>query len=61
MTIIIFANYNYYRSISLSCSLPHEIITMEVVPPDLVILCKKLWRAKGPEPLIFYIFIDIFK
>ena len=63
--ITIFINYNYFRSISLPRCLLHEINIMNffkkglIFTPVVVILCKKLQRARGPDGE-FFIYLQIY-
>ena len=59
--IIIFTNYNYFRSTTLSRSLLQKNKYTEVVTTEVVILCKNYGTRGNGGPCIFDILIGIFK
>ena len=59
--IIIFTNYNYFRSTTLTRSLLQKNKYTEVVTTEVVILCKNYGTRGNGGPCIFDILIGIFK
>ena len=52
----------YFRSTSFKVAAFYTSLNKyhEVVTPEIIILCKKLWRARGPRAVEFFIYLLIY-